>query len=116
MENINWDRVQTFADLNDPNDLDWLKGTVKELQENMELKIGIIDGLVLEPNRDSLLSVCHQIKGVTSNFGLDKINDVSVKAEAILKTDNWIESITLLKSLKILWKDANTEIIKKLDL
>jgi hypothetical protein len=39
MENINWERVKTFADLNDPSDIEWLKGTVKELQENMEIKI-----------------------------------------------------------------------------
>ena len=116
MENINWERVKTFADLNDPSDIEWLKGTVKELQENMEVKINIIEALILEPNRESLLSICHQIKGVTSNFGLDKINDLSVKAEYILKTDNWMDSITQLKLFKNHWIDANLELKNKLNL
>ncbi len=107
---INWERVSTFADMNDPEDLDWLRETAKELVISMDQKVNLINNLLKNPDREALLSICHQVKGVSSNFGLDAIYEISLNAEKILKTEPWEDSLSLLGSLNEVWTQSSQEL------
>lgn len=110
MKTINWERVSTFADMNDPEDLNWLRETAKELVISMDQKVSLINNLLNHPDREALLSICHQVKGVSSNFGLDAIYEISLNAEKILKTDTWENSLSLLRSLDEVWIQSSQEL------
>ena len=110
MKTVNWERVSTFADVNDPEDLEWLRETAKELVISMNQKINLINSLLNNPDRDALLSICHQVKGVSSNFGLDAIYEISLNAEKILKTETWEQSFSLLGELDEVWKRSSKEL------
>jgi HPt (histidine-containing phosphotransfer) domain-containing protein len=110
MKTINWERVSTFADMNDPEDLEWLRETAKDLVISMDDKINLINNLLNNPDKEALLSICHQVKGVSSNFGLDAIYEISLNAEKKLKTDSWEDSLSLLKSLDEVWKQSSREL------
>lgn len=116
MEDINWERVKTFADMDDPSDLDWLKETVLDLRKNLEEKIQNIQKALRDSDKESLSIICHQIKGVSSNFGLDKLHDLSVKAEKILKSEQWQESFPFFSEFESVWLDANNEIKRVLQI
>ena len=116
MKDVNWERVKTFANLDDPADLEWLKETAKDLQLTMESKIKTLNNLLTEPDRSVLSNLCHQMKGISSNFGLDQIHDISLRAEKILKLENWEDSLELLSQLDQSWKKAEKELIKTLNL
>jgi HPt (histidine-containing phosphotransfer) domain-containing protein len=110
MNIINWERVNTFADMNDPEDLEWLRETTKELIVSMNQKLETINSLLATPDRDALNSICHQIKGVSSNFGLDAVYEICLHAEKLLKTDSWESSIPVLANLKTVWLRTSEEL------
>lgn len=109
MEYVNWERVKTFADIDEPSDLIWLKETIADLRKNMEEKIFQIQEAISQSNRESLGTICHQIKGVSSNFGLDRMYDLSLRAEKYLKSAEWEEAIPLFHELDSLWTSTNEE-------
>jgi HPt (histidine-containing phosphotransfer) domain-containing protein len=110
MSTINWERVNTFADMNDPEDLEWLRETAKELVVSMNQKLETINSLLTTPDREALVSICHQIKGVSSNFGLDSVYEICLNAEKILKTDAWESSLPILANLNTIWIDSSEEL------
>lgn len=110
MSTINWERVNTFADMNDPEDLEWLRETAKELVVSMNQKLETINSLLTTPDREALVSICHQIKGVSSNFGLDAVYEICLNAEKILKTDTWESSLPILANLNTIWINSSEEL------
>lgn len=116
MEYVNWDRIKTFANMDDASDLEWLKETIQDLRKNMEEKIFQVQEALNQNNRESLGTICHQIKGVTSNFGLDRMHELSLKAEKFLKTEEWRESIPLFHELDSLWKSTDEEFHRVLNI
>ena len=106
--------INTFADMNDPEDLEWLRETAKELVVSMNQKLETINSLLTTPDREALVSICHQIKGVSSNFGLDAVYEICLHAEKILKTDPWESSLPILANLNTVWKNSSEELSRVL--
>ncbi|MDF3821925.1 Hpt domain-containing protein [Leptospira sp. 96542] len=110
---IDWARIESLVDMNDPEDLAWLKEMVGSLLENMATRVENLEGLLSLKNQKDIQSELHQIKGVAANFGLAALSEVVVKAEALAKQGILDESITEAKKIPPIWQTTREELLKR---
>lgn len=83
--NVDWSRIESLVDINDPEDQAWLKDMIVSLLENMAVRMQNLTQLVQSKQAKELQAELHQIKGVAANFGLAAMSKLVVDAEAKVK-------------------------------
>lgn len=111
--NIDWSRIESLADINDPEDKAWLLEMIESLRVDFETKVTQIEEYKQNKNIKDLQSLLHQIKGVSANFGLMDIHYCSADAEIAAKTGNWEKALELAQKIQPLWLQADAEFQKK---
>lgn len=108
MDNIyvDWSRLESIADPNDPSDQEWLKDMITNLYENMETRIQNIISFLNTHNLESLRLELHQIKGVAANFGLKELFQLTKEAEQSIKDGKPENGIELAKKVESTWKET----------
>lgn len=110
---IDWSRIESLVDMNDPEDQAWLKEMITSLLENMATRVQNLDRLMVAKDPKDLQSELHQIKGVAANFGLTALSEVVVKAEALVKAGDVESSVTEGKKIAGIWDATKQELEKK---
>lgn len=82
---IDWSRIESLVDINDPDDRVWLKDMIVSLFENMNVRIQNLNQFMDSKQGKELQAELHQIKGVAANFGLKTLSKIVVEAEAKAK-------------------------------
>lgn len=114
--NIDWSRLETFADEDDPEDMEWLKEMLTTLLENTASRLNELYLCIESKNYPDLQPLLHQIKGVAANFGLLKLQKAAANAEALAKDEEFEESIKEAQTLQEIWNEAKQELIGKYNL
>ncbi len=110
---VDWSRIESLADLDDPEDRAWLQEMVESLRLDFESKIEQIVELVDKKNLKDIQSILHQIKGVSANFGLAKIQKCAADGEIAAKSGNLETAIAEANKISSLWNLANKELQSK---
>jgi HPt (histidine-containing phosphotransfer) domain-containing protein len=110
---VDWSRIESLADLDDPEDKAWLQEMLESLCLDFESKIKEIAEIVDSKNLKDLQSIMHQIKGVSANFGLTKIQKCAADSEMAAKSGNLDVAISEAQKISSLWNLANKELQTK---
>jgi HPt (histidine-containing phosphotransfer) domain-containing protein len=110
---IDWNRIQSFADENDPEDKEWLMGMVETLISNTEERLVELDALLTSRDTEGLRSLLHQLKGVAANFGLVLMQENCVEAESKVKSLDIDAAVRIAGRLREIWKKTRTEIDRR---
>jgi HPt (histidine-containing phosphotransfer) domain-containing protein len=108
--NVNWTRIESFASLDDPEEVEWLKEMIASLIDNMRDRIADLDSLKTSNDTAKAQSVFHQIKGVAANFGLDEIQKIAAEAELKVKGGDLPSAIILSDKIAPLWELSKKEL------
>ncbi len=108
--NIDWSRIESLVDINDPDDLAWLKDMIISLLENMTVRIQNMENFMQTKEQKDLQSELHQIKGVAANFGLSALSKIVIDAEAKAKAGEIDASIELSKQISPIWDVTKKEL------
>lgn len=107
---IDWSRIESLVDMNDPEDLVWLKEMIVSLNENMPVRIQSLREKMEKKDQKELQSELHQIKGVAANFGLALLSQIVIKAEADAKAGNLDLSISESEKIPDAWEKTKAEL------
>ncbi len=108
--NIDWSRIESLVDINDPDDQAWLKDMIVSLLENMTVRIQNMSEFMQTKDPKNLQSELHQIKGVAANFGLSSLSKVVIEAEALAKAGNVDGSVEISKQISPIWDETRKEL------
>ena len=108
--NVNWDRIESFASLDDPEEVEWLKDMIVSLIDNMKDRLAELEGVKKNPDATKSQSVLHQIKGVAANFGLENLQKLAAEAELKAKEGDIQSAITIADGIAPSWEDAKQEL------
>lgn len=111
--NIDWSRIESLVDINDPEDQAWLKDMIVSLLENMTVRIQNMNQFMQTREQKDLQSELHQIKGVAANFGLAALSKVVVEAEAKAKSGDVDGAVELSKEISPIWEETRKELQSK---
>lgn len=107
---IDWSRIESLVDIDDPDDRAWLKDMVVSLFENMTVRIQNLHQFMEAKQAKELQSELHQIKGVASNFGLSTLSKIVIDAEAKVKAGELDASIAECTQVLPVWEETKTEL------
>jgi HPt (histidine-containing phosphotransfer) domain-containing protein len=110
---VDWSRIEVLADPDDPDDMEWLKETVRDLAVDIDKRLTEISDFVQKNENENLKATIHQLKGVASNFGLMQVFDICVLAEALLKEEKTQDGYEETKKLPDTWASTRIELRKK---
>lgn len=110
---IDWQRIDSFADPDSPEDQEWLKGMIQDLITDNDEKMGHIQALIQNPKQEELRALLHQIKGVCANFGIVKMQAAAAEGEKFIKEANLDAGLNFAKELPSLWNEAKKELSQK---
>jgi HPt (histidine-containing phosphotransfer) domain-containing protein len=102
-----------LVDVNDPEDLAWLKEMIGSLLDNMPLRIQTLAEKIESGDRPAIQSELHQIKGVAANFGLSLLSEIVVKAESEAKSGNLEIAIQTSQNIPDAWEKTKQELIER---
>ncbi len=108
--NIDWSRIDSLVDINDPDDLAWLKDMIFSLLENMAVRVQNLSNFMQTKEQKDLQSELHQIKGVAANFGLSALSQIVVEAEAKAKEGEIDAAIELSAKIAPIWEATRKEL------
>ncbi|MCZ8156757.1 MAG: Hpt domain-containing protein [Leptospira sp.] len=108
--NIDWSRIESLVDMEDPDDQAWLKDMIISLLENMTVRIQNMNQFMQTKEAKDLQSELHQIKGVAANFGLSALSEVVIDAESKVKSGDIEASIESSKRIAPIWEDTRKEL------
>lgn len=110
---IDWQRINSFADPDSPEDQEWLKGMIQDLITDNDEKMSHLQALIQDPKQEELRALLHQIKGVCANFGIVKMQSAAAEGEKSIKESKLDAGLNFAKELPALWKEAKEELSKK---
>lgn len=110
---IDWSRIESLIDGDDPSDLEWIQDMIQTLYENMVTRIENVKKFSDNREAESLRSELHQIKGVSANFGLKQLYEMVLDAESKVKEGNLEEGIALSIKVPAVWEETKLELQKK---
>ncbi len=116
MDIIDWSRLKTFADEDEPEDMEWLREMLATLIENTITELQELHKLIEQKNGVELKPLLHQIKGVAANFGLTKLQEASAHAESLLKNGELEASIKEALTLEAIWEETKQKLVQKYNL
>ena len=68
---VDWARLNSFIAEGDEEEMQWLREMIQTLIINYEERLVELDEIIKNPDNAKLIALLHQMKGVTSNFGLE---------------------------------------------
>ncbi|MCB1159842.1 MAG: Hpt domain-containing protein [Leptospiraceae bacterium] len=107
---VDWTRIKSFANEDDPEDLEWLKSMIQNLFENTLERLNELDSLMENRDLAKIQSLLHQLKGVAANFGLVILQNQCIRAETEAKEGNQEKSIEESKKIRGIWEDTRIEL------
>ncbi|MDX1959198.1 MAG: Hpt domain-containing protein [Leptospiraceae bacterium] len=110
---VDWERVKTIADPDNPDDKEWLLEMIQSLEEDINQKVEELSGLYINGDLAKLQASLHQVKGVSANFGLIELQQLSFQAETEVKAKNLSGSEVFLNKIPILWEETLQELRRK---
>jgi HPt (histidine-containing phosphotransfer) domain-containing protein len=110
---IDWSHIKTIADPDNPDDIEWLKEMILTLENDFSERLVELRSFIDEKNNSKLQSLLHQIKGVSANFGLDELKQISTRGEAAAKVTNLSEAIIEGEKIFEVWEKTKVELQKK---
>lgn len=110
---VDWSRIDSLTDGDDPEDLEWIKQMVETLRENMKTRLENIQSYAQAKDSDKLRSELHQVKGVAANFGLRQLYEQVLDAESKVKSGDLEGGITASLPISQTWKDTETLLVQK---
>ena len=110
---IDWSRIEILVDGDKPEDRAWITEMVGTLNTNMETRMINIQNSIDNNEMDKLQFELHQIKGVAANFGLDKLYNLVVDSETLIKEGNGQEAIEKAKSIQSIWLATQNELTQR---
>ncbi|MCB1178563.1 MAG: Hpt domain-containing protein [Leptospiraceae bacterium] len=111
--NVDWSRVESLADMDDPDDVEWLKEMIASLIEDLDSKCVEIKDIISKKSIKDLQSILHQIKGVAANFGLSNVQKCSSDGELAAKSGDLDTSIKEASKIEGIWQDTKKELLVK---
>lgn len=110
---INWSRIESFISEDSPEEIEWLKGMIKTLIDNLNARLDELDQITQQKDDQKLKALLHQIKGVAANFGLDEFQNTTIKAESEVKNGDVQTSIKTSLLLRGIWENTKRDILAK---
>jgi HPt (histidine-containing phosphotransfer) domain-containing protein len=115
--NVDWERINSLlSDVNDPEEIEWLKEMVINLITDFEKNLSELSTYTPDTENQKITSMLHLMKGVTANFGLENVLKVIKEAESLSKEKKSREALELAKSLDSIWVDTKSELKSKLSI
>lgn len=111
--NVDWQRIESFADEDDPEDVEWLKDMLKSLIENTEERLGELNDFAQQRNFEKIRTHLHQLKGVAANFGLNNFRQTCIRAESMVIEGQQEESLIECQKLPPIWLETKKELQTK---
>ena len=112
--NVDWDRINSFINTEDAEELEWLKDMIQTLISNYEERLVEMNEIIKNKDNSQLTSMLHQMKGITANFGLETLKQITQQAETFSKADNIDLSIIETSKLSPIWQETKVELKTKL--
>ncbi|MEM7184396.1 MAG: Hpt domain-containing protein [Spirochaetota bacterium] len=111
--NVDWERIQSFASEDDPEDMEWLLGMLQTLIENTEERLSELDSYTKGNEVEKVRAHLHQLKGVAANFGLTNFHKTCLEAETMIKEEQVTQALTECSKLPGIWQDTRKELEDK---
>ena len=111
--NVDWERIQSFASEDDPEDMEWLLGMLQTLIDNTEERLTELNSYIESNEIEKIRAHLHQLKGVAANFGLTNFHKVCMEAEGLIKEDKVSEALEECAKLPGIWQATRKELEEK---
>lgn len=112
--NVDWERINSFIDEDNEEERDWLKEMIGTLISNYEERLTDLNEIIKKQDKEGLISLLHQMKGITANFGLEKLRQITLSAESLAKGNNVSASILETQNLFKVWEETKSELKTKM--
>lgn len=110
---VDWSRIEVLADQDDPDDVEWLDGVIKDLVIDIDARLLEIKEMIEKNDQETLRATLHQMKGVASNFGLMQMLDICIHSEGLIKEGNPSPAYIEAGKLPSTWELTKTELRTK---
>ena len=112
--NVDWKRINSFITEGDEEEQEWLRDMISTLISNYEERLAELSEIVSNKDNVKLTALLHQMKGITSNFGLEALRQITHEAEILSKATNFEASIAETSKLPPVWEKTKAELKDKL--
>ena len=112
--NVDWDRINSFIDEEDAEEQEWLKDMIVTLISSFEERLIELDAIMSKRDNVGLIAILHQMKGITSNFGLERLRQIISAAEVFAKANNTDSALREVSKLSPIWEETRVELKAKL--
>jgi len=112
--NVDWKRINSFITEGDEEEEEWLRDMISTLISNYEERLTELSEIVSKKDNVKLTALLHQMKGITSNFGLEALRQITHQAETFSKATNFEASIKETSKLPQVWQQTKAELKEKL--
>jgi HPt (histidine-containing phosphotransfer) domain-containing protein len=112
--NVDWNRINSFIDTDDEEEQAWLKDMIETLISNYEERLVELEEFTAKNDSAGLISILHQMKGITSNFGLEALRKIISQAESFLKANDLELASKETSKLSPIWIETKSELKAKL--
>ena len=111
---VDWARLNSFIAEGDEEEMRWLREMIQTLIINYEERLVELDEIIKNPDNAKLIALLHQMKGVTSNFGLETLRKITSEAENLAKANNLQSALAETTKFPLAWKETKAELKTKL--
>lgn len=112
--NVDWARINSFITEGDEEEQEWLRDMISTLISNYEERLIELAEITKGSDKESLVSQLHQMKGITSNFGLEALRQITHQAEVFAKASDLDASIAETLKMPPIWEKTKAELKEKL--
>ncbi len=112
--NVDWSRIDSFIDVDNEEEQEWLKDMIQTLISNYEERLVELEEFTAKKDNPGLIGLLHQMKGITSNFGLDALRKIIQQAETFAKANNLETALIETAKLAPVWQETKSELKLKL--
>jgi HPt (histidine-containing phosphotransfer) domain-containing protein len=112
--NVDWVRINSFITEGDEEEEAWLRDMIQTLIENYEERLTELAEITKLRDISKLVALLHQMKGITSNFGLEALRKITSEAESLAKANNLEASLAETAKLLPTWESTKVELKSKL--
>ena len=93
---------------------EWLKDMIVTLISSFEERLIELDAIMSKRDNVGLIAILHQMKGITSNFGLERLRQIITAAEVFAKANNTDSALKEVSKLSPIWEETRVELKAKL--
>ncbi len=114
--NVDWNRINSFIDTDDEEEQAWLKDMIVTLISNYEERLIELEEFTVKKDSAGLISILHQMKGITSNFGLEALRKIISQAEIFSKANDLESTYKETSKLVPVWTATKAELKTKFEI